>query len=97
MDIACHFGQSAPVPTKSRARRSAKDWRHLLPASIFSVVAEVVCIGFRLDVLAVMFAVAAPLIAFVGGYLLRADQNSSGQQSSVPFLRTSEDDPSSSR
>jgi hypothetical protein len=71
--------------------RSSRDWRQLVAQSVFVCAVTVFCIVEHLTILSIICAVGAPALAFVAGYLLRADQQSAGVISRIWFLRTSED------
>lgn len=66
--------------------RAPSEWRSLLGASIFLIVFGIVMVSTDLLFLSVFAIIAAPCVAFVAGYLMRADETHKGRKPHLPFL-----------
>ncbi len=66
--------------------RTTGEWRRLVPSVVFLVACAVIAIVADLLFLGILFTASAPLIAFVAGYLMRADEVARARRPHLPFL-----------
>jgi len=71
---------------KTFGLRPATQWWSLLFASAFLIVLGIVMASVDLLFLTVFAIIAAPCVAFVAGYLMRADETQKGRKPHLPFL-----------
>jgi hypothetical protein len=72
--------------------RSPRDWRNLAGAALLLDVSIVVAIVFRLVFLGIMFTVFLLPMAFLAGFLYRADLQSRGKRAPFRFMWVIGDD-----
>ncbi|HKV19543.1 MAG TPA: hypothetical protein VJR50_10950 [Mycobacterium sp.] len=66
--------------------RPPRAWRTVVPAAAFMVVFGIFAAVVGLTFLSVLSTIAAPALAFVGGYFMRADETATGRRPHLPFL-----------
>lgn len=71
---------------KAFGYRSTREWRQLVPVGVFMVAMAAFAIVADLFFLAILFTAAAPVVAFVAGYIMRADEVARGRRPHLPFL-----------
>ncbi len=73
-------------------RHKARAWRQMASVTIFLTACLIVTVWFGMVFLPVMFALSVPIIAFLCGYLMRADEAATGRGPYLPFLHVDVDD-----